>query len=89
MKSEAGNVAGWVCTRCLVHFAAAQSLVVVVDKILYHAAGQAVADLLALAEVEYAHDMAAALIRTSRLRVVVEGSSSHPCSSLERSWWIE
>ncbi len=62
---------------------------IVGDNTLYHAAGEAVADVLALAEDEDTLDMAAVPIQMLRLREVVEGNSSHPCSSLVKSLWIK
>ena len=55
------------------------------DNTLYHTAGEAVADVLGLAEGEDALGIAAVPIQMLRLREVEEGNSFHPCSSLAKS----
>lgn len=84
-ESEAGSSVGWGCS-CLEDSAMARNLVaVLVDRILYHIVERVVADVLALGEGAHALDMAVVLTRMLRLMEAVEGSSSHHCSSLEKS----
>ena len=88
VESEAGSNAGWVCIDYWEDFRVASDLRAVDRRTLYHAVVRVVVVVFALAEDEGALRKAAVLIRTLRLKEVVEENSFHPCSSLVKPLWI-